>query len=319
VTLESLKKLVHHNQSFCIASHINPEYDAIGSTVALGLGLKKLGKSIYLFNKDGVPDAVAFLPSSNLVTSVVPEQTFDVLFIVDCGGIDRIGVNTIKAHKVAIIDHHIPTSEQGDVRWIDPQAGAAGELIYLFLRYINVRIDNDMALNLYTSIFTDTGGCRYSNTTAQTMRILADLLEQGVDTEKLNEALYESLPLRRLKLLGHSLSHLQKEGPISWLTVTQETYRETGAIPEDTESLVNYPRMIKDVTVALLFRELEKDTFKVSLRSKGSINVTDIASIFGGGGHRNAAGCTVHGSIEDVQKKVLAAVREVVNGPDSQS
>jgi phosphoesterase RecJ-like protein len=319
VISESLKNLIHDNQSFCIASHINPEYDAIGSTVALGLSLKKMGKTIYLFNKDGVPESVKFLPSSDLVTSVVPEQLFDVLFIVDCGSIERVGVKDLKARKVAIIDHHIPNGEEGDERWVDPKAGAAGELIYLFLKSLHVNIDKDIALNLYTSIFTDTGGCRYSNTTPQTMRILADLLEIGVDIQKLNEALYESVPLRQLKLIGHCLTHLKKDGPISWIVITQDIYEKTGSTAEDTENLVNYPRMLKDVTVAFLLREVDHNTFKVSLRSKGAINVAEVASNFGGGGHMNAAGCKVHDSPDNVEKRMIEAVRKVLNGPNSMS
>jgi phosphoesterase RecJ-like protein len=314
VVPDAIVNLLKGNDSFVIASHINPEGDAIGSTLALGLGLIKTGKQVYLYNKDGVPESLRFLPFSELITSELPTEPFEVLLIVDCGSVKRIGTDSIKCKSLAIVDHHLPepAASGAIIKWIVPEASATGELVFKLLNRLGVEIDQAIAENLYTSILTDTGSLRYPNTTAETLRIMADLMETGIKTWEINRALYENIPLRRLKLLGASLSTLQIDGPVGWITVTDEMYKATGAKAEDTEELANIPRQVQGVEVAIFFRQKDARTFKISLRSKDKVNVAAIARKFGGGGHFHAAGCTVEGILKDVQFQLMMAAKNAI-------
>lgn len=304
--------LIRNNEHFCIAAHERPEGDAIGATVALGLGLRKAGKTVYLFNKDGTPEGLRFLPYSEDISTVKPSRAFDALIIVDCNSLKRVGVDGFNAKRVAVIDHHLSESGYGDIRWIDSHAVATGELIYKLFQALSIEIDKDIAVNLYTSIFTDTGGFKYSNTKPDTLRIASDLMETGINTWAIVRALYENVPFRRLKLLSLALQTLEKNDSVAWLTVTTTMYGETGAKSEDTEEFVNYARSIQGVEVGVFFREVKQGLYKISLRSKETVNVAAIAETYGGGGHFNASGCTVEGSLEEVQAKILAAVQHAL-------
>ncbi|HLC15921.1 MAG TPA: bifunctional oligoribonuclease/PAP phosphatase NrnA [Thermodesulfovibrionia bacterium] len=309
---EAIVNILKESGSFVIASHINPEGDAIGSTLALGLGLLKAGKRVYLYNKDGVPESLRFLPFSELITSELPDESFEVLIIVDCGSLKRIGTDKINCKSFAIVDHHLPDSDISAAKWIVPEAAATGELVFKILKHLNVDIDQAIAENLYTSILTDTGSLRYPNTTSETLRIMAELMETGINTWDINRTIYENVPLRRLKLLGASLATLQIDGSIGWITVTDEMYKATGSKAEDTEELANIPRKVHGVEVAIFFRQKDASTFKISLRSKDQVNVAAIARQFGGGGHFHAAGCTVEGNLEDIQLQLIMAVKNAL-------
>jgi len=338
-TLTELKKLIEKNKKFLIVSHINPEGDAIGSSVALALGLKKKGKSVYVLNKDPVPDILKFLPSSKLVNQKIPSLKFDAMFIVDCATLERTGLKGLRAKTTVVIDHHLiqksarpashppavrrAGSEAGEVRsqklevgttirLIDTSASAVGEIVYKLLSFLNVPIDKKIATNLYTSIFTDTGGFRFSNTSSETLKIASELVNAGAEPWKITKEVYENFSFNRLRLLVQSLSTIKKKDKIAWMTVTRNMFRNTKTSTQATENLVNYPRMIKDIEVAVLFREDGKNSYKISFRSKGKVNVAEIARTFGGGGHANAAGCTLNGSLSEVKGKILKAVRKAI-------
>ena len=310
---EALVQLIRNSRSFIVASHIHPEGDAIGSTLALGLGLQKIEKQVYFYNKDSVPESLRFLPFSELIKPEMPTDSFETLLIVDCGSIKRIGTDNAPCKDIAIIDHHLPEpSDVEAVKWIVTESASAGELIFKLLKHLDIEIDSAIAENLYTSIFTDTGSLRYSNTTPETLRIIAELMETGINAWKINRMIYENIPLRRIKLLEASLSTLEIDGPIGWITVTKEMFKATGSTAEDTEELSNIPRQIKGIEVSIFFRQKDDNTFKVSLRSKDSVNVAAIAKQFGGGGHFHASGCTVKGSLKDVQYRLITAVKNAL-------
>lgn len=330
-----LLKLIRENKTFLIVSHINPEGDSVGSSIALALGLKKTGKHPYILNRDIVPRILRFLPSANLFNQKIPSKDFDILFIIDCNAIKRTGFEArhLRAKKIVIIDHHIGGYRIQDTRckmhkfsilnrescivhpeisWVDPTASAAGELIYKLLGALRIPLDKEIATNLYTAIFTDTGGFRYSNTTPETLRIASRLLEAGVDTWEITKEVYENFSLNRLRLLTLCLSTMRKQGKLAWAAITQDMYKKTSTTVQDTEDFVNYPRKIEGVEVAVLFREDGKNLYKISFRSKGRVNVADIASAFGGGGHANAAGCEIKGSLRYVKRKAFKAVRDAM-------
>lgn len=318
-----LLKLIKENKSFLIMSHINPEGDAIGSSIALALGLKKLGKYVYILSKTPLPDILKFLPHSDLINTKIPSMNFDVLFLIDCntiertgfsapGGSDRGGKN-LTAKATVVIDHHLTTREdKRHISWIDPKVSATGELIYRLLSVLHVSIDKKIATNLYTAILTDTGGFRYSNTSVESLRIASKLIEAGANTWEITKEVYENIPLKCLRLLTLTLSTLEKKGKIAWITVTQHMFKKTNTSAQDTEDFADYPRKIKGVEVGVFFREEGKNSYKISFRSKGMVNVADIAKTFGGGGHANAAGCRLNGSLSEIKKKILKAVRKAI-------
>ncbi|MBI4686260.1 MAG: bifunctional oligoribonuclease/PAP phosphatase NrnA [Nitrospirae bacterium] len=315
---KTLLRLINDNKSFLILSHLHPEADAVGSSIGFALGLKKAGKEVYVLNRDIIPEVTKFLPFSNIVSQKIPKKEFDVLMLLDCNEIKRTGLKEkfekglVKAKNIAVVDHHLLDSPSRHISWINPAASATGELVYKLLKALRIPLDSDIATNLYASIFTDTGGFRYSNTTAETLQISASLIEAGAEPWEITKQVYESFSFNRLRLLTLCLLTLDNKDMTASITITRDMYKKTKTTVEDTEDFVNYPRKIKDVEVAVLFREDERNLYKISFRSKGRVNVQKVAQSFGGGGHRNASGCEVKGPLKDVKRKVLGAVRKAI-------
>lgn len=315
-----LISLIKESNSFLITSHLNPDGDALGSSIALAIALKSLGKDVQVVNRDNVPADLQFLPYSDLLGRNVPEREFDVLFIVDCNTIERTGLEDLKAKKVIILDHHILPdnvleiwdSETMRRSMVETKAAATGELVFMVLTELGVAIDKDIATNLYTTLLFDTGGFRYSNTTPEALHIASKLVAAGAEPWWISRELYDSVPYNAMKLLASAYTTIEKEGDIAWITVTQEMLKETGTTSEDTENFVDQPRKIKGIEVAIFFREEAKDKCKVSLRSKGRVDVQKIVARFGGGGHAPAAGCSISAPLQEVKNKILDAVREAL-------
>jgi phosphoesterase RecJ-like protein len=301
-------------QSFSVSTHVSPEGDALGSAVALALALRAAGKSADVVIKDAVPAYLDFLPVQGVVLrrDTLPPG-YDVLAIVDCGDLGRTGMfdHTPPPVKLVVnIDHHVTNRGFGGLNWIEPDATASGQMVYEVIRAWGLPLSREIALCLYTTLLTETGSFRYSNTRPATLRMAAELLECGVEAAVVSQAIYDRNSPGRLKLLGELLRGMERHpnGKIAWVTVTQDIFRATGTSPEDTEEMVNYPRSLKGVEVAVLFREVNSTQYKISLRSQGRVNVANVAERFGGGGHRNAAGCTVQGGLASVKEQVLKAV-----------
>jgi phosphoesterase RecJ-like protein len=316
-----LIRLIKESNSFLISGHINPEGDSIGSCLALALGLKKLGKkSICVLSRDPVPEILKFLPHSEMVRQKPPKKEFDVFFMIDCNVPERTGFKNIRAKKNAVIDHHVLPAKDGNSAFhkslaasiIDPGAAAAGVLIYKVLTALRVNIDKDIATNLYAAILVDTGGFRYSNASPESLMIASHLVQAGAKPWDISKEIHESSPSAGMKLLGLSLSTLEKRDGIAWIYTTKAMLKKTGTTTEDCEDFVDYPRKIKGIEVAVFFRQDKGKLFKVSLRSKGNVDVQKIARYFGGGGHAPAAGCAVKGTLKEVQDRVLKVVRKAI-------
>jgi phosphoesterase RecJ-like protein len=198
--------------------------------------------------------------------------------------------------------------------WLDAAASSTGEMIFKFIMLAGLPIDRDMALCLYTAIFTDTGSFRYSNTSPECLRISATLLDAGADPWLVTEHVYESFSFNRLKLLGCVLSDMERspDKRMAWVVVSEDLLRKTGTTSEDTDNFVNFVRSVNGVEVAILFRQTANDQYKISLRSKGRIDLSALAQALGGGGHKNAAGCTQDGTLEDIKRKVLTEVAKAI-------
>ncbi|PJB43859.1 MAG: DHH family phosphoesterase [Deltaproteobacteria bacterium CG_4_9_14_3_um_filter_44_9] len=302
---------IKRNKAFLIASHINPEGDAIGSALALAISLKNIGKEVTVFNQDPIPRNLQFLPmSAEIIHEIDGSLSFDAAFVLDCGGLDRVGKEIEKIRKIINIDHHITNSRFGDIRLVDSQSSSTAELIYAVLKDIPIEVTYEIALNIYTAILTDTGAFCNSNTTEGTFHIASEMVRIGVNPSSVAEKIYQEMPVSRLKLLGLVLNTLEilGNGRIASVVATLSMLKKTGATPELTEDIVTYPRSILGVKVAVLFREVSKNYYKVSFRSNKDVDVADIAREFSGGGHPNASGGNVGGSLLEVKGKVFEAI-----------
>ena len=320
-TSSKLLNLIKQNKSFLIVGHINPEADSIGASVALALGLKKLGKKdICVLSRDPVPETLRFLPSSEIIRQKPPAREFDVVFLVDCNEVKRTGFEGFRAKKTAVIDHHVLPANAATSAFykslsagmIDPDAAAAGLLVYRVLTALKVPLDKNIATNLYAAILTDTGGFRYSNASSEALKTAANLVEAGAKPWDISKEVYESIPYKSMKLLGLSLATLDRKDGIAWINATKHMFEKTGTTAEDSEDFVDFPRKVKDTEVAVFFREDGNNTYKLSLRSKGRVNVQKIARGFGGGGHVAAAGCKIKGTFKEVQDRVFTAIRKTI-------
>lgn len=311
---EKLRGLIKRNSSFLITSHINPEGDALGSELALALTLEKIGKSVEIWNRDPVPEIYKFLPySEKIYHGEKINRRYEVLILVDCGNMDRTGwvdKNNLPANSVFVIDHHLTESPLKDNGWIEPDASSTGEMIYNLVISLGIEIDLNIAVNIYTAIMTDTGSFRYSSATPDAFRIAGILVEKGVNPSKINREVYESSPFRKIRLLGYALRTIgrNQNGKVAWMTINKRMFKLANARAEDTEEFVNNLRSVKGVEIAILFRQKGLKTFKVSFRSRGKVDVAKIAETFGGGGHRNAAGCELKGNLTEIKKKVVGMV-----------
>lgn len=308
---------IAENASFLITTHEGPDGDAVGSSLALANYLRSKGKDVTVYICDPLPDLYTFLPLSEMVVSRLPDTSFDVCFVLDIGEFRRAGseiVSSEKLGKIINIDHHLSCENFGYINLIDPQAAATGCLIYRIIKAAGDEVDLATALCLYTALITDTGSFRYSNSNREAFTIAGEMVDKGVDAWFVAEHLYESQPRKRLELLALTLATLEisARGDYASVTVTLDMYDQTDSGPELTDGFVNYPRSIRGVEVAIFFREIKAGLFKVGFRSKGKINVAGLAAHFGGGGHHNAAGCNVAGTIDQVKATVFSFLEDAL-------
>lgn len=311
--LDAIRAFVESHKSFCVAAHQSPDGDALASTLGLALGLRQLGKKALPYNQDRVPADLKFLPGAREMTSKMSGfEGFDGIFIVDCGDIERIRDGFARERKPPLVnlDHHVTNPRFGDYNLIIPEASSSGQVVYYLLKHLGVELTPEIAWNLYTTLVVDTGSFQYSNTTPETFRIAAELLGHGVRPEVITENLHYHVPLKKWKLFGRAVETLRLElgGRVATLDLTQAMLRGTGASFEDNEGFIDMVRQLDGTEIAILLKEHAPDKIKVSLRAKDRADVAAIAQAFGGGGHRNAAGCTIHAGLEEARKRLLSEV-----------
>jgi phosphoesterase RecJ-like protein len=301
--LSFLKK----EKKFLIATHISPEADAIGSSLALSMALDFLGKITVLYDKHPVPKVCHFLPAHEKFTNIIPHSiTSDfALILLDCNTLKRAGIEGRSFKYSAVIDHHETKEDFGDIKWVVPEAAATGMMIFYLIKELEIAITRDMAINLYAAIAIDTGTFRYGNTTAETLKTAAELIEAGASPACISHNLYETWSKERFDLLVMALNTYEMIDDVVITFVTREMFLKTGTAPEDTENFPAFPRIMQNVNTSVFFRELDDNYWKVSLRSKGDFNVAVIASHFNGGGHKNAAGYEVRSDLESAKKSLL--------------
>jgi phosphoesterase RecJ-like protein len=305
------RALREHNK-FAVLSHVRPDGDALGSTLALALSLKELGKDVRAWNEEGMLEKYNFLPQAELLTQPpsAPDD-FDVAIALDTAVQNRLGttVAAIGHAKLWInIDHHPSNPRYGDLVYIDPTAPATGQILFEFLTHQKFLITPAIAENLYAAISTDTGSFQYPNTTARTFEIAAELVRCGVDVGRISQLLYENFPRRRIELLRELLGTMRFacDGKLAWFSLSQASALALGVLPEDNEGLIDHLRAIRGVIVAIFFEELPDGKVRVSMRSKNeAVDVCAICTQFGGGGHVLAAGARVRGTLAEVEKKIV--------------
>ncbi|MBI4823543.1 MAG: bifunctional oligoribonuclease/PAP phosphatase NrnA [Nitrospirae bacterium] len=311
--IKDIASFIKGNDSFVLATHVNPEGDALGSAIALSMALSAIDKKTIVYDRDPVPEFYKFMPGwervrnslDGLNTSSMP------LILLDCNDPERAGVENLTFKHTAVIDHHEVERGFGDIRWIEPSAPATGLMVYRLIKELGISITEDIAVNLYTAIAVDTGTFRYNNTTPEVLRIASSLVEAGALPSVVAEGLYETWSQERFRLLSKTLETLEIIDGIAITVITKDMFKDTGASSDDTENFVGYPRMMKDINVSALFRELaEGSGWKVSLRSKKDlVNVAVIAESFGGGGHRNAAGYKIKADLKTAKELLLKSLK----------
>lgn len=316
-------RALREHERFAVLGHVRPDGDALGSQLALGLSLQQLGKTVRIWNEDGMLDKYSFVPRANLLTKPPPApEDVDVAIALDTAIQTRLGtaLQAVRSAKVWInIDHHPSNPGYGDIVCIDPDSPATGQILFELMTSEKFPIDRDIAENLYVAISTDTGSFQYSNTTARTFEIAAELIRVGVDVGRVSQLLYENFPRRRVELLRELLRTMRFDGNgrVASFSLSLKMANDLGVLPEDNEGLIDHLRAIRGVIVAVFFEELADGKVRVSMRSKSDdVDVCAICKKFGGGGHVRAAGARVRGKLAEVETKVLEAVCDIV-GCDS--
>lgn len=313
---DKILHLISNNQKFIISTHINPDGDAIGSELALYSFLTELNKKVWIVNTDSTPLVYSFLPNVAQIKSVSPSEKADVLIVLDAGGLKRIGteLSTIlpRDKAVANIDHHATNESFADYNLVESNACATCEILYRLIKRQGTSIGKERATCLYTGIMDDTGCFRYSNATPTAHRVAAELISEGIQVDKIYRKVYETLPQGTIHLLATVLNTLEltPDGKIAWVYVNQDMFKETGTQPEDVEGFTNYPRSIDTVDVVVFLRELEDGRTKVSLRSQNNVAVDKIATDYGGGGHKQAAGCIVDMHYDELAKVLVDDIQK---------
>jgi phosphoesterase RecJ-like protein len=306
--------IIDRNQTFLLTTHLNPDGDGLGCESALSLALTCMGKTVTVVNAHPVPEIYHFLPNHESFLAETPHaKTYDVAIMLECPDIQRTGgILQIPgtAQEIINLDHHVFNTRYGTVNMIDPTAAAAGEQVWDLLMALDCPVDKRMAIGIYTAIATDTGHFKYASVTPRTHRVVAQLLELGLEVGYMNEQIYERVPKEALTLLGLALENVQfnAAGTVGWFSVTQAMLKQAGARENQTENFINYVRSVDGVQVAVFFQETREGKIKVSFRSRGRVDVSAFAYSFGGGGHQRAAGATLTGSLAEVQAKLLAAL-----------
>lgn len=314
--IKEILAAISQGKKFLITAHVRLDGDALGSELALYLMLKDLGKEVVICNQDATPAHYRFLPGADhIVHNLEQAEQFDVGFVLDSSELVRVGKvagDVAKIKTLINIDHHISNEGFCRLRFVDAKASSTGELLHRLMRRMHVKMTKEICTNLYAAILTDTGGFRYSTTHQETLRSAAELVEGGADPQWISENIYESDPPAKLQLLVRTLESLDldMENRIASLVVTQKDLLETGATMELTDGFVDIPRTVKGIDIAMLYTQMGEKHFKLSLRSKGKVDVERIARRFGGGGHINASACRIEGEIDAIKVRVLEVVKE---------
>jgi phosphoesterase RecJ-like protein len=311
--IDKIVKLLLQKDNFLILTHKDPDLDGIGSMIALGAALRKRGKKVVLFAEEKLEPPLGNIKGAELISTELPTDRFAATLVLDCSDLNRLG----KAKEIALlnrplisIDHHETNDYFADINLVVPDSSSTGELVYKIIKKANLSIDQLIAEDLFAAIQADTGCFKYENTTSSAFSIAAELLKYGVNPWDVYRNTTEQYTLSVLKLLELSLGtiELHHDGKLGIMSITLNMIKTAGAYPGDSERFISYPRFIVGVEVAALIRQISEQEYKFSLRSNGKVNVAQVASLFGGGGHAKAAGFECRGDLSELKKRFIEEV-----------
>jgi phosphoesterase RecJ-like protein len=315
---------IRRRQRFVITSHVRPDGDAIGSQLAMAYALRDLGKSVRVVNRDRSPAPMMVFPGVPAIEIVERvDDPGDAVIIMECGDLARTGIEGLERGFVINIDHHLGNKMYGALNWFDVSAAACGEMVFELIRELGVPLTLEIATHIYIAILTDTGSFHYSNISPRTFDICRQCVEAGVDPPSVARSIFDSNNLGRLKLFGAVLSKMELDptGRVAIVFVDRDLARACGGTYDDTEGLINLPLTVKEIQAVVFFKEVGPDDWRISMRSKGEIDVSAVAKEFGGGGHKNASGCNATGRFEDLKVLFREKITEQIdralalNGP----
>ncbi len=324
--MQNLIAHLKNSDALFVATHVNPDGDALGALLAMGLALKADGRHITMFNESPIPAVYRFLPGIDQIKCRVPSPfDYDTVVVLDCGDLERVGSaarQIRQSRRIINIDHHVTNTGFGHYQLIDPAASSSTEIVYRLLKQMDVTIDRDVATSIYTGILTDTGSFRFANTNSQAFDICAEMVACGVDPYRVAQHVYGTYSLGRIKLLNMALDSIEisPDGKISLMTLTREMFAETDTQPEDVDGMISYAKRIEDVQMAALIMETANGhrtgaegghRYHVSLRSDGAVDVARIAASFGGGGHCNAAGFGMDTTLGELKRLIYKIARQL--------
>jgi phosphoesterase RecJ-like protein len=308
--LNEVLRQIEQRRRFLLTSHARPDGDAIGSALACAQILRQLGKDAEVVLHDPVPRIYQPLPfADRVVQADRVNGHYEAAILLECDSILRTRLEGLENQFLISIDHHASGRPFAHVNWIDPHATATAELVHQLAKAAGVKISREIATCLYTALLTDTGSFMFKGTNDQTFALARELVLAGADPAQCAQNVYFAHSTAKMRLLGAALSNLQREGPLAWIWVTRDQMERSLAKEEDCEGIVNYALSIQDVEVAAFFREMADGRYRVSLRSKGKLNVAEIAERFGGGGHECASGCSIDGPLAMAVSKIMREIR----------
>jgi phosphoesterase RecJ-like protein len=303
------------HQRFLITSHLKPDGDSIGSQLAMAYALRTLGKEVRLVNCDlAQPALLAFPGVSGIEIASRADGDYDLVIVMECSDLARTGVAGLDRYRIVNIDHHPGNAMYGAVNWFDAGAAACGEMVFDVIRALGVPLTREIATHIYVAILTDTGSFHYSSISPRTFDICRQALEAGIDPVSIARNVFDSNNIGRLRLFGAVLGsvELDDSGRLATIYLDRAMAKAAGGTYDDTEGLINLPLTVKEIQAVVFFKEWDGTEYRVSLRSKGNIDVGSVAKQFGGGGHKNASGCTVVGALPTVRQQLLPLVQAAI-------
>jgi len=307
---------IRRRQRFVLSSHVRPDGDAIGSQLAMAYALRHLGKQVRIVNGDTPPLPLLVFPGvTGIEVMKQIDDPGDAVIVMECGDLARTGVSGFEKGFVINIDHHPGNSMYGAVNWFDLSAAACGEMVFDLVQALSVPLTTEIATHVYIAILTDTGSFHYSNISPRTFEICRQCVEAGVDPPAVARSIFDSNNLGRLKLFGAVLSRMQLDasGRLATVYLDRKMATECGGTYDDTEGLINLPLTVKEIQAVVFFKENGPNDWRISLRSKGDIDINAVAVQFGGGGHKNASGCSAQGTFEELKTRFCELIMEQID------
>jgi bifunctional oligoribonuclease and PAP phosphatase NrnA len=313
--LSQVVELIENKRDFAITTHIKPDGDGVGSSLGLCWLLRSLGKSAEVVVCGDIPLAYRSLPGADEIRDIERiDRDYDAIFVIECSDLQRPGIAGLEDQFTVNIDHHATSEHFGSVNWIDSTASAVGEMIYNLVKAIGGRVTREIAECVYMALVTDTGSFHFSNTTDRTLKVASELIKAGAKPAEISEVVYNNYPWSRIELMRQVLATVKRDrsGKVASLRQSLIMREEAGAVDGDNNGFVNIPLAAREILACVYMREVDENVYRVSLRSKGDINVAKVAERWGGGGHRNAAGLRIDGDWDSAEAELVEAVRDAV-------